>query len=299
MVDDILVNRTTLGERLLRGRPQLADPDLTAPQLEAALGEIVEAAQRAWPAVGLPVEAFLAHVGERLTGDSPLLRALRRLHTADLYLACACARGDARAFAAFEDHCLRRLGPALHKIDARPDVIDDIKQHIRGTVLVGIAGRAQIVDFSGRGDLRGWVHVIAVHLALQQRQRARREIGAEDDELLERIASPGDLELDHAKQLYRREFKQAFQDALRALTDRERTLLRQHYIDGLTVDELGALYRVHRSTAARMVARSRLAVLEATRAQMMAQLDIQSEQLDSILQMIRSQIEFSWSAIRS
>jgi RNA polymerase sigma-70 factor (ECF subfamily) len=115
----------------------------------------------------------------------------------------------------------------------------------------------------------------------------------EDDELLRRLVVPGDPALDYAKEIYRQAFKRAFEAALRTLPDRERTLLRQHYLDGLSIDKLASLYRVHRATAARLLVRARVRVLEATRAQMMSQLDVRSQDLDSILRLIRSQIEIS------
>jgi RNA polymerase sigma-70 factor (ECF subfamily) len=141
--------------------------------------------------------------------------------------------------------------------------------------------------------LRAWVRVMAVRQALRRLGRARRDVSVEDDELMQRIVAPGNPELDYAKGIYQQEFKQAFEGALRDLPDRERTVLRQHYIDGLTIDELGHLYRVHRSTAARLLVRARTAVLEATRARMMCQLDVRSQDLDSIMRMIRSQIDIS------
>jgi RNA polymerase sigma-70 factor (ECF subfamily) len=74
--------------------------------------------------------------------------------------------------------------------------------------------------------------------------------------------------------------------------------LRQHYVDGLTIDELGKLYRMHRSTAARLVVRARGLVLEATRAQMMSRLEVHSQDLDSIMRMIRSQLDISLLGLR-
>jgi RNA polymerase sigma-70 factor (ECF subfamily) len=177
-------------------------------------------------------------------------------------------------------------------------VTAEVKQDIRGRVLVGDGGRAAIVEFSGRGDLRGWVRVMAVRQALRLQCRARREVSVDDDELLQRIVVPGNPELDYAKVIYRQEFKRAFEGALRALPDRERTLLRQHHVDGLTIDELGSLYRVHRSTAARLLVSARLLVLEATRTRMMSQLDVQPQDLDSIMRMIRSQIEISLDGLQ-
>jgi RNA polymerase sigma-70 factor (ECF subfamily) len=241
---------------------------------------------------------FVAYLLDRLPTDATRLLAIRQMYTSDLYLACGCAHGDLRAFEAFDERCLSRLDRLLVKMGIAADVSADVKQDIRTRVLVGKHGRAEIANFSGRGDLRGWVRVMAVRQALQRLYRARREMPVEDDEVLQRIEAPGNLALDHAKGLYRQEFKRAFEGALRALPDRQRTLLRQHYVDGLTIDELGNLYRVHRSTAARLLVSARLLVLEATRTRMMSQLDVQSHDLDSIMRMIHSQIDINLDNLR-
>jgi RNA polymerase sigma-70 factor (ECF subfamily) len=261
--------------------------------LDATLESIIGSAAETCPTFSVPREEFVAYLWARLPADVPPEFALAQMHTADLYLACACARGDAQAVAAFDEHCLSQLDRVLGKMGIDADASAEVKQEIRRRVLVGDGRRPEIVDFSGRGDLRSWVRVMAVRQALRRQERARRDIAVEDDELLERIVAPENPELDYAKGMYREEFKRAFEAALKALPDRERTLLRQHYIDGLTIDEIGHLYRVHRSTAARLLVRARTRVLAATRAQMMCQLDVQSKDLDSIMRMIRSQIDIS------
>ncbi|HEY0476618.1 MAG TPA: sigma-70 family RNA polymerase sigma factor, partial [Kofleriaceae bacterium] len=173
------------------------------------------------------------------------------------------------------------------------DVTAEVKQDIRRRVLVGDGGPPEIGDFSGRGDLRSWIRIMAVRQALRRQRRARREVSLEDDRLLQHVVGAGSPESDHLKGSYRQEFQRAFAAALRALPDRERTLLRQHYIDALTIDELGGLYRVHRSTAARLLVRARQVLRDATRARMMAQLEVRPEDLDSIMRMIRSQMEIT------
>jgi RNA polymerase sigma-70 factor (ECF subfamily) len=177
-------------------------------------------------------------------------------------------------------------------------MVAEVKQEIRYRVLVGDGGHAEIVDFAGRGDLRGWLRVMATRLALQRQCRARREQATEDDEIWQHLASAELPVFDHVKEFYRREFKRAFETALRALPHREKTLLRQHYLDGATLDELALLYRVHRATAARLVGRARKMVLASTRDRLMSELDVPSQELDSILQMIWSRIEVSLRALR-
>jgi RNA polymerase sigma-70 factor (ECF subfamily) len=278
-------------------KPETA-ADEASDEIEAMLLDLVGSAQRAYPTFSLPPDVFVAYLGEKLPAGVSWRLALRQMHTSDLYLACACARGDVHALAAFDDRCLRHLDRVLGKMGIDADLSADIKQDLRRRVLVGDGRPAQILEFSGRGDLRSWVRVLAVRQALRYRDQAQREVPAEDDELLQRIAASDNPALNHVKELYRQEFQRAFQDALQALPDRERTLLRQAYIDGLSIDELGSLYRVHRSTAARLLVRARLLLLETTRMRMMSQLDVQPQELDSILQLIWSRIEISLGEFR-
>lgn len=268
-------------------------------ELDAVLRDIIGAAQRSYPTFRLPPDDFVAYLRERLPADIPQPLALREMHTSDLYLACACANGDVHAFAAFEERCVSHLDRALGRMGLATDVIADVKQDIRSRVLIGEGGRAEIVDFCGRGDLRGWVRVMAARHAIRRQCRARREVSVEDDELLQRMAASDNPELDYAKGLYRQEFRRAFEGAFRALPDREQMLLSLHYIDGSTLDELAGLYRVHRATVARWLARARDLVFEDTKERLMSQLDVLPQDLDSILRMVRSQIEISLQDLRA
>lgn len=295
---DVSATATLAAYLRVRLHARSAEPETATDELDTTLLDIISSAQRACPTVRVPPDVFVAYLGDRLPAGLPQLLALRQMHTADLYLACACSRGDAQAFAAFEERCLHDLDRVLLKMGIAAGMTGEIKQDVRSRLLVGEGGRAQIVDYAGRGALRGWVRIMAVRQVLQRQRCARREVPLEDDKLLQRLVTPSDPELDYLKGIYQREFKRAFEAALKALPAREQILLRQHYIDAATIDELGELYRVHRSTAARLIARARGHVLEATRARMMSQLDVQPQDLDSIMRMIRSQMEVSLRALR-
>jgi RNA polymerase sigma-70 factor (ECF subfamily) len=265
---------------------------------DAVLGDVLSAAQRTFPTFCLLPNVFIAYLRERLPPDLPPPIALRRMHTSDLYLACACAHGDANAIAVLDERCLGQLDRALTRIGIDHDTVAEVKQEIRYRVLVGDGERPEIVDFAGRGDLRCWVRVMATRQALRRKCRARREQTTEDDELWQHLVSAEPATFDHVKEFYRREFKRAFETALRALPHREKTMLRQHYLDGATLDELALLYRVHRATAARILGRARELVLASTRERLMAELDVPPQELDSILRMIWSRIEVSLRALR-
>ena len=74
---------------------------------------------------------------------------------------------------------------------------------------------------------------------------------------------------------------------------REQTLLRYHHVDGLNIDEIGAIYRVHRVTAFRWIEKAKEQLIKATLELLRTRLKLPSAELDSVLRMIRSQIHLS------
>jgi RNA polymerase sigma-70 factor (ECF subfamily) len=262
-------------------------PDL----IDVRLDEIIRSARLTWPTVDLAPRQFVAHLARHLPAGVPIETALGQMHTDDLYLACACALGDRNAILAFERHCLAGVENAVSRYRTSSDVVTEVKQRVRERVLVGGSGSPRIERFSGRGDLRSWVRVLAVREAIGLVHRSRRETQADDDMLLHAFVTPADAELEHVKARYVEEFNQAFSAALRALSAHDQTLLRQHVIDGLTIDQLGVLYHVHRATAARNLQRARQALLAATRVRLASRLKVRPSELDSILRLIRSRLD--------
>jgi len=111
---------------------------------DAVLGDVLGAAQRTFPTFCLPPDVFVAYLRERLPPDVPPPIALRRMHTSDLYLACACAHCHADAIAVFEDRCLGQLDRVLSRIGIDRDMVAEVKQEIRCRVLVGDGEHAEI-----------------------------------------------------------------------------------------------------------------------------------------------------------
>jgi RNA polymerase sigma-70 factor (ECF subfamily) len=260
----------------------------------AAIDDMVREARAAWPHLVVSDEEFIAYVAERL----PAGEELSNLCTRDLYLALACARGDAPAIAAFERHCIDTIDGALARLSAGADVVSQVKQRVRYNLLVADGKPPGIASFSGRGNLRAWIRVIAVREALALLRPPQKDVPLEDALLEQRVMPADDLELSLLKATYRQEFKSAFATALAQLGDRERTLLRQQLLDGLNIDELGALYRVHRATAARWLEQARQRLVDETLATMRARLRVRPQELDSIMRLIRSQLDMSLGGLQ-
>jgi RNA polymerase sigma-70 factor (ECF subfamily) len=66
-----------------------------------------------------------------------------------------------------------------------------------------------------------------------------------------------------------------------------------HYLDGATIDEIAAVYEVHRSSAARWIAESRAAILEHTRRLLQERLKGTASEIESILRLVDSRLDIS------
>jgi len=275
-------------------QPHDATGDLHGAELEVTLITVYDAARAAWPGVHVEAEVFIPYLAARIPNDVPVRRALTSIVGGDLYLACACAQGDAAAIAAFEANLLRDVDVAIARINLGSAALDDVKGNIRYRILVGEEGAPpRILDYTGRGDLRGWLRVVAVREALGMARRQKREAPVDHIENAVLPLASDDPELAHLDRLYREEFRAAFRDALAALTPRERNLLRQHYPQDLSIDQLGALYNIHRATAARWVARARERLFSGIRRRMLERLQVSRDELESILRLIQSRLEIT------
>ena len=271
------------------GRAAGVDP---TNELEELLATLLEEAENAHSLGPFPREEFLGYVAERLPKESDPLESLRELRAGDLYLAFACAKMDPRAIGIFERTFIPELRSAVQKVDK--SFGEDALQNLRARLLVGTEDSPpRIAQYAGRGDLKSWVRVAAVRDALMILRKEKREARPEDAALLERAAPIADQELEHIKAKYRGEFEQAFKAAIASLDKRERNLLRHHYLDELTTEEIGRIYAVHRATVTRWLARIRTSLLVRTRQQLAEQLDVDRSELESIMRLVQSRLHLS------
>jgi RNA polymerase sigma-70 factor (ECF subfamily) len=269
-------------------------PDIQSAELQAA----VATARAAWPALSLGEEAFAARL-TALLADQPA-DAWARLHVADLYLACACAEGDAGAIAAFEEKMWPEIDASLARVRLAPDRRQDVMQDLRVILFVGTGkGPGKIAQYRGESDLRRWLRAAALRAGFRVARKASREIALDDAVLASVAVVDRDPGLAHLKESCRVELKHAFEVALGALPRRERLLLRQHHIDRLTIDELAALYQVHRATAARWVAKAREELGDAILGELGRRMQVPANEVQSLLLLVRSQLDVSLDRLLS
>jgi RNA polymerase sigma-70 factor (ECF subfamily) len=269
------------------------------PDLDRKLWSLVAEGRAAWPDLTITAQQLVAFVARHVSGELAEA-ALDGLRPADLYLACACSHGLPAAINAFDRDYMKEVDIALARMRIGPPRLSDVKQLVRQRLFVGggTAGAptsaGKIAEYGGRGDLRRWVRSVAVRTCLNDLRKGKREVLVDDDQLIAQHAiSQDDPEVEYMKRTYSNEFKAAFTEALTGLGPREQTLLRYHHVDGLNIDEIGAIYRVHRVTAFRWIEKAKDQLVKATLDTLRTRLKLPPEELDSVLRMIRSQIHLS------
>jgi len=280
--------------------PAPVRPTLEAIQdLDRRLWALVAEGRAAWPDLPLDAKILVQFVAHHLTPDMADA-ALDGLRPADLYLACACAQGMTAAINSFDRDYMREVDIALARMRIAAPRVADVKQLVRQRLFVGggtsgaPTSAGKIAEYGGRGDLRRWVRSVAVRTCLNDLRKGKREILVDDDHLIAQHAiSQDDPEVEYMKRTYSNEFKAAFTEALTQLGPREQTLLRYHHVDGLNIDEIGAIYRVHRVTAFRWIEKAKEILVKTTLDTLRTRLKLPADELDSVLRMIRSQIHLS------
>ena len=270
----------------------------------ARIAAALAAAREKWPASRVSdVEdaAIVREIEAGLAAQRDPEAALARLRVEDLVLARWCATGDARALAAFESVYRGDLDAVVARFRRLAATGDELHQVVRIKLFVGSAGRApRIADYSGFGFLQNWLRVTAlralVDVARGEKARKLEELLA-DEEWLD-ISAPGaEAAGRYTRAELGRAVKRAFASAVAGLAPRQRNFLRHAQVDHLTLDQIAALYGVHRATVARTLAEARAQLGVETRRALGAALGMVDDELDSVVRAADSRIDLSLSRV--
>ncbi|MBI5544144.1 MAG: hypothetical protein HY901_09665 [Deltaproteobacteria bacterium] len=248
-------------------------------------------ARAAWPRLGLD-EAALT---ERL---SALGAALAKADVEGLALALACLAGDTGAVAELERMVPPAVASALGRLGASADEIDEVGQRLRlGLFFRERAdGRSKLEYYSGRGALRGWLRAVAAQefATLKRRQRPDEQQETLADILFGSATAP---DVRWARQECRAAFRTAIEEAVGALSERDRTALKMNALDGLSIDDIARVFRMHRSTAARWLVRARAEIEERVRESLLRQLGPSAGELSSIVRIAGEEVPVTFERL--
>jgi RNA polymerase sigma-70 factor (ECF subfamily) len=212
----------------------------------------------------------------------------------DLTLARRAVAGDAAAVAEVDRRLVAEAGRVASswRLPA-----DEVRQRLRERVLLaaGPGQEPKLTLYDGSGPLSAWLRAVAVRLS----STMARDVGPElavstvpDAALAEPTPELALLRLEH-----RAHFRAAFSDALRELDAAERTVLRLHALDGVSLGSIGQMFQRDASSISRWLARIRAQLLEATRASLARRLSLEGSELESLMRLADSELTMSLSGL--
>ncbi|MBL8910180.1 MAG: hypothetical protein JNM17_05675 [Archangium sp.] len=263
------------------------------PDAEKILVELHQQGVEAWPAIDVSLERFSKHV-EAVSPPTLDLDALAKLSGEGLTLSAACLDQQPAAMSIFESVYLAPLSRVLAKLDGGSEVANDVLQRLRAQFFApSPTGRSSFFAYSGAGAFAVWLKVIAVREAQKMRRGAVATNTVSDDSLSVMPTPEADPELRFMKLQHRAHFKVCFQEALSALGKRERSVLRMSLVEGLSIDDIGKVYDVHRATAARWLTSAREQLVRDCRVKLAERLGVSETELDELMGSVQSNLSIS------
>lgn len=270
---------------------------VASPDFRQALDAFEREARASHPAIDVEPAQFAKFVAIRLGSGGPAV--LRKMRPQDLYLACACLDGRRQALQTLEQSYFPELARTAGRFDVEGCDAAELMQQLRVKLLVGDGDRPpKLADYDGQGHLQNWLRVTAVRLFIDVQRsvnaRARRE---QPQSLPSGAAASANVEMDFLKAEYREHFRAAFAYAVQALAPQPRATLRYHAVGKLSIDQIAAIYHVHRATAARQLAAARGQLLQLVREEIMRIARIDAAEVDSAIALVQSQLDVSLSRL--
>lgn len=277
---------------LARVPPAIADELRSTGGLEEALEALVRRGRAAYPDVSVDDDAWAAHLARHL-GPGEVGDQLAEMH-ADVHLALGCLARNPRALVVLQRR-IRDVAPcALSRMRLEGIGLDELLLGVYERLLVvhDEAASPKLATYSGRGPLDGWLRVTVARTAIT----AMRRRGADDDRrdemnALLSHAAAGDPELEALRNRFAPMLARAIEDAVATLSDQDRVLLRLHFVDGLSINDIAAVYGRHRTTAARHLASVRSAIFGGARERAMKALGIGEAEFGSLMGVLLSRLD--------
>jgi RNA polymerase sigma-70 factor, ECF subfamily len=271
--------------------------DTPAQVHERWLTSALEAGREKVPRARVDPALFARFLGQKVAAAE---EAPETLCAHDLYLAHACLRGDAAALSELERQISRISAREAGKLRIESDG-GEVAQRVLEQLLAPGKGKvAALSQYSGRGAIAQWLKVVIARELLRVRKAPAAATSTEgEDALADLVAPNSDPELGYLRENFRGHFRAAFAAALAGLSEKERRLIRQSFLEGLSIDALARQYEVHRATAARWVVSAREALADAVRAEIAARMRASPREVESLVKLVSSRLDLSLRRLTS
>lgn len=213
---------------------------------------------------------------------------------ADLCLVWAVLQGNAVALMEI-DEIIEALS---RRAAGRAIEASELAQRVRTRLLVAPKNKeARLSTYDGRGKLKSWLWT-ATKLELLQATRGMGQAPTEDIQELTHLTAQGRTPESQARStMDTRLVSLALRDALGVLEAKERTLLRMRFVDGVSTEELGRMFQVHRTTAQRWIESAQAKIMAAMRARLEEETRLGRSDVDSLIGEVAQSISLRLSQV--
>ena len=264
-------------------------------EIRTAASRLYGEARASAPNIELDEAVFVDLLVKATDGAPDPMVALEAMHHSDLFVAQAAAAGDPVAFVLVDRRMGEQLATVVRSLGESSTFAQDLASELRAHILTPREGGApRLASYLGTGPLDGWLRVTVTREAVRARRAQTARGTAADDELAQ-IAGVVSPQLEFLKASYRDQIRAAFRGAIHTLNDRQKNLIRLHYGDGVGVERLGQMYRVHFSTISRWLAAARDKLFDETRAAVRAELGVDDSEFDEVMQLVQSNLDLTIS----
>jgi RNA polymerase sigma-70 factor (ECF subfamily) len=213
---------------------------------------------------------------------------------AERYLAIACAAGVPGAAEIFQKFYTDAIEGGVRSVTR--EHVEELRQRVLELLFVGSPQNGpRIGQYKGQGPLAAWLRTTAKRVALRAATADKAEKLVAEDSLANELADSCDQELALLRTHYSGLFRDALASALRELPAKDRMLLQLSLVGGISTVRIGKMYGVNQSTISRQLQRAASKTFDIVRLKLRSELGILSEEVESLLAIVRSHIEMTLS----
>ncbi|HUB09247.1 MAG TPA: sigma factor-like helix-turn-helix DNA-binding protein [Myxococcales bacterium] len=286
-----MAQRGSLSQAFLQGSSPAAAAAIRATatgDLEKRLASLVRRGQKAWPDLPVDSDDFVAFLAARTADRWPDGPSHDLPWLEDLYLCHACLAGSPGAIEAFERTHFSNLPSHLSQLSPTSDFVGEVGQTLRAKLFVADRrGEKGVAAYTGRGPLGAWFRVTALNTALKLLREEMKHLRGGGG--APAVPAPADPERALIRARTRAELEETLRSVLAQAPTRERALLKMHFVNGSTLEELAQIFKVHRATVARWIAGARQSVLRETQRRMVERFKLSPSELSSAFRITRSE----------
>lgn len=231
---------------------------------------------------------YIATLDVALQPDEEQIASVRNRHFDDLLFAMACLQHNDSAIRLLTRDLIPRACAALDRRGLAFE--DDLRAQLSHDLL--FADNPLLQSYYGKGRLLGWLKVIIKRRA--QKLVAQAPATVDDEtQLVNAVAGTQNDQHRYMVSEVKEIFREALRHTITHLPAADRLLLRQYFVDQLTIDKLAALYGQHRTTYARRISRMIEDIRVAIRNSITDNANISSVEYESYERLIAGSFEIS------